>query len=96
MVHRSSLYYVGIMALFLAFAVSACSSQQGTPNKNQQKGDGAGGRGGGRPVSVQTATVQRIPVQRSVDLSGNLMSPDQARISSEVAGVVRDVLIEIG
>jgi RND family efflux transporter MFP subunit len=29
-------------------------------------------------------------------LSGTLISPDQARVSSEVAGIVRDVLIEIG
>src|SRR5262249_19038121 len=33
---------------------------------------------------------------RSVELSGTLISPDQARVSSEVAGVVRDVLVEIG
>ncbi|PYS37759.1 MAG: hypothetical protein DMG14_20095, partial [Acidobacteria bacterium] len=66
-------------------------------------GGGRGGRGsrgerggGGQPVSVRTAPVQRISVQRSVDLSGTLVSPDQARVSSEVAGVVRDVLIEIG
>jgi RND family efflux transporter MFP subunit len=40
--------------------------------------------------------VQRISIQRSVELSGTLVSPDQARVSSEVAGIVRDVLVEIG
>jgi hypothetical protein len=29
-------------------------------------------------------------------LSGTLVSPDQARVSSEVAGKVIDVLVEIG
>ena len=31
-----------------------------------------------------------------VDLAGTLMSPDQARVSAEAAGVVRAVLVEIG
>jgi RND family efflux transporter MFP subunit len=31
-----------------------------------------------------------------VELSGTLISPDQSRVSSEVAGIVRDVLVEIG
>ena len=37
-----------------------------------------------------------MSIQRTADLSGTLISPDQARVSSEVAGVVRDVLFEIG
>ena len=32
-----------------------------------------------------------MSVQREVDLSGTLLSPDQAKISSEVAGIVREV-----
>src|SRR6186713_407742 len=63
-------------------------------------GTGAGGggrRGGGGPsVSVRTTTVQRMAVQRQVDLAGTLMSPDQARVSSEASGIVRSVLIDIG
>ena len=47
-------------------------------------------------MNVQTAPIQRISIQRSVDLSGTLTSPDQAHVSSEVAGIVRDVLFEIG
>ncbi len=57
-----------------------------------------GKKGGNRPaaVQVQTTPVQRMSVQRQVDLSGTLMSPDQAKVSSEVAGVVRQVLVELG
>ena len=52
--------------------------------------------GGGAAVSVRSTTVQRMAVQRQVDLAGTLMSPDQARVSSEASGIVRSVLIEIG
>ena len=31
-----------------------------------------------------------------MDLAGSLISPDQAKVSSEVAGVVRKVLVELG
>ncbi len=37
-----------------------------------------------------------MAVQRQVDLAGTLMSPDEAKVSAEVAGVVREVLVEIG
>ena len=58
---------------------------------------GAGGRGGrGGTVTVKTTTPQRITVQRKVELAGNLLSPDEAKVSSEAAGVVREVLVEIG
>ena len=95
MVQRSSLYIVGTVAL-LSFAMSACTQQSASKG---QKGGGGGGRGrggGGQVVNVQTAAIQRISIQRSVDLSGTLISPDQAHVSSEVAGIVRDVLFEIG
>jgi len=83
--------------VLLIVSLAACS-QQGTSNKN---GGGRGGRGqraggGGQPIDVRTASIQRISIQRSVELSGTLVSPDQARVSSEVAGIVRDVLVEIG
>jgi RND family efflux transporter MFP subunit len=98
MVHRSSLYYCGLAAL-ISLSLLGCSGQ-GAASKNAggagRGGRGRGGGGGGAPVSVQTAPVQRISVQRSVELSGTLISPDQARVSSEVAGIVRDVLVEIG
>jgi len=97
MAYRAWFYCVGIT--LLAFALSGCS-QEGGSTKNGQKGFGqrggaAGGRGG-QVVNAKTTTVQRMSIQRTADLSGTLVSPDQARVSSEVAGIVRDVLIEIG
>ena len=61
-------------------------------------GTGRGGRGGGggAAVATQTTHVQRMSVQREVDLSGTLLSPDQAKISSEVAGIVREVPVQLG
>lgn len=59
----------------------------------------AGGRRPGGPgavVPIRTTTTQNIAVQRQVELAGNLLSPDQAKVSSEAAGVVRQVLVEIG
>jgi multidrug efflux pump subunit AcrA (membrane-fusion protein) len=37
-----------------------------------------------------------MSVQRQIDLAGTLLSPDQARVSAEAAGVVRKVYVEIG
>ncbi len=93
MVHRSSLYYLTTVAL-LSVAMTACTQQ--SASKGQKGGGGRGRGGGGQVVNVQTAAIQRISIQRSVDLSGTLTSPDQAHVSSEVAGIVRDVLFEIG
>ncbi len=62
-------------------------------------GAGKAGRGGSQAVStvpVQTTRVQRISIQRTVDLAGSLVSLDQAKVSSEVAGVVQQVLVELG
>jgi len=53
-------------------------------------------RGGGAAVAIQTTGTKRITVQRQVDLAGTLLSPDQAKVSAEAAGVVRSVLVEIG
>jgi len=55
-----------------------------------------GRRGEGAVVGVRTTSTQRLAIQRQVDLAGTLMSPDQARVSSEAAGIVRQVLVEIG
>jgi HlyD family secretion protein len=99
MAHRS-LRHIGIF-LLVGFTVFGCSQngQQGAAGGGGR--GGRGGRGGGNPipagtVSVETTKPQRIAVDRSVDLSGTLVSPDQAHVSSEVAGKVMDVLIEIG
>jgi membrane fusion protein (multidrug efflux system) len=92
------------LVAFLVFAVSfaaACGSGNGTTKagplgKGAAKGGRGGGPGAGGPVLVQTTTVHRIAIQRDVDLAGSLISPDQAKVSSEVAGVVQHVLVELG
>ncbi len=64
-----------------------------------KKAGGPAGKGGGARqdrVSVRTVKVQRMAVQRQVEISGTLLSPDQAKVSSEVAGVVREVPMQIG
>jgi membrane fusion protein, multidrug efflux system len=77
----------------LALAAAGCEKTSG-----QAAGGGRGGRGGrgGPAVATETASVERMSVQREVDLSGTLLSPDQARVSSEVAGIVRDVPVQLG
>ena len=78
----------------LAVAASACDQTSGQTSAG---GGGRGGRGGrGQAVGIETITVQRMAVQREVDLSGTLLSPDQARISSEVAGIIREVSVQLG
>jgi len=88
-----SIRFVIIVAAGMAAA--ACENTSG-----QAAGPGGGGRGGrggrGGAVATQTTTVQRMSVQREVDLSGTLMSPEQAKISSEVAGIVREVRMQLG
>src|SRR5437899_4446910 len=90
---RVHMRFVVLIALS-AVAASACQQTSGQTNP------GAGGRGGrggrGQAVGIETTTVQRMSVQREVDLSGTLLSPDQARISSEVAGIIREVPVQLG
>lgn len=58
---------------------------------------GAQGRGrGGTPIEIETAPVGRMAVERRADLSGTLISLDQAKVSSEVAGIVREVPVQLG
>ena len=84
-----------LMVIGLAALVAACEK---TAGQAPGQAGGRGGRGGrtGQAVSTQAAPVQRMSVQREVDLSGTLTSPDQARISSEVAGIVVDVRVQLG
>ncbi len=49
-----------------------------------------------QPFDVESAPLQHISIERRVDLSGTLVSPDQARVSSEVAGIIRDVRVQLG
>ena len=83
------------MILAAGIAATACESTSG------QAAGSTGGRSGrgserGNAVATQTASVQRMSVQREVDLSGTLLSPEQAKISSEVAGIVREVRMQLG
>jgi len=85
---------VALALAWVGAATAACNTTAGQT-------DGAGGRGGGRggagqAVHVDTAALQRITVERRVDLSGTLVSPDQARVSSEVAGVIKEVPVQLG
>ncbi|HEY6947862.1 MAG TPA: efflux RND transporter periplasmic adaptor subunit, partial [Gemmatimonadales bacterium] len=86
------------MALSVAAALAGCGRSVGPGGAGGAGGPGGPGgrRGGGAAVEVRTTTVQRMSIQRSVDLAGTLMSPDQARVSAEAPGVVRQVLVEIG
>ena len=93
MLQRPSANFAGIASVVLLF-IWGCS-QQGGSGKDL-KGFGQRGASRGQVVNAKTTTVQRISIQRKADLSGTLISPDQARVSSEVAGIVRDVLVEIG
>jgi RND family efflux transporter MFP subunit len=89
-----------LLILVAGLAAIGCGSAGNGSTKGGVAGQGGGkmGRGGGPAavVPVQTTTIQRIAIQREVDLAGSLVSPDQAKVSSEVAGVVRQVLIELG
>jgi multidrug efflux pump subunit AcrA (membrane-fusion protein) len=82
-----------------ALAVCLILCSLGCKGSLSGNGSGAPGRGrgrGGAPVNIETTTVQKISVQRTVDLSGTLISLDQAKVSSEVAGVVAQVPVELG
>jgi membrane fusion protein, multidrug efflux system len=77
---------------------SACNTTAEQTDAAGGRGGGRGGRGGGGgpAVHVETAPLQHISVERRVDLSGTLVSPDQARVSSEVAGIIREVRVQLG
>jgi RND family efflux transporter MFP subunit len=85
-----------VIVLGLAVLASACEKTSGQAAGAGGGRGGRGGRGSGPAVQTVTAPVSRMSVQREVDLSGTLLSPEQARISSEVAGIVRDVRVQLG
>jgi RND family efflux transporter MFP subunit len=102
-IDRSFCRSVAVLAWFIAVAAfAACSGSSsgagaagGAPAAGGARGGGRGGRGG-PTVDVRATTVQRMNIQRMVDLAGTLLSPDEAKVSAEAAGVVRAVLVEIG
>jgi RND family efflux transporter MFP subunit len=82
------LIWLVIAALaMLAPVLTACGSGDSQP-RPAAKGPNA--------VRIEVTSVKRITVQRQVELAGTLVSPDQARVSSEVGGIVREVLVELG
>jgi multidrug efflux pump subunit AcrA (membrane-fusion protein) len=95
-------WYLAATLVLTALIGAGCGSGGANSKSDPPIGLGAGkgGRGGGTgmasEVVVQTTNVQRISIQRQVDLAGSLISPDQAKVSSEVAGVIRQVLVELG
>ncbi len=85
-----------VIIVALSIAAAACQQTSGeTAPPGGGRGVARGGRGG-QAVSTQTTQVQQMSVQREVDLSGTLLSPDQAKVSSEVAGIIREVPIQLG
>jgi membrane fusion protein (multidrug efflux system) len=84
---------VHVLILGASLAIAGCnaSGQAAGPGG----GRGRGGRGGAA-VPIETATISRISIERHADLSGTLVSPDQAKVSSEVAGIVREVPVQLG
>jgi membrane fusion protein, multidrug efflux system len=87
-------YRCFIVVVAFSLAAAACEKTNGQAPGGATGRSGRGGRG--QTVATQTTHVQRMSVQREVELSGTLMSPDMAKISSEVAGVVREVRVQLG
>jgi RND family efflux transporter MFP subunit len=88
--------------LCAVMAVSSCggnSSPQATSAAGQtsQRGQNGRGRGSGSPgIEVRSTGIQRISIQRQIELSGNLASIDQVKVSAEVAGTVISANIDLG
>jgi RND family efflux transporter MFP subunit len=77
---------IGIISL-LAFAVAGCNSSE-SQTKQAQKGPQA--------VRIEVTKLDRISIQRQVELAGTMISPDQAKVSSEVAGRIKRLMVELG
>lgn len=86
--NQSLTWCMAAMIVTLLLAAAGCSQEQQPQKGRQTKGVSA--------IRVQTTTVQRMSVQREVDLAGTLASPDLAKVSSEAPGIVREVLVELG
>ena len=78
------------IAVILAPLALACTACGGGESQARQAAKGP------TAVRIEVTSVQHITVQRQVELSGTLISPDLAKVSSEVAGRVQEMLIEMG
>ncbi|HEX7795409.1 MAG TPA: efflux RND transporter periplasmic adaptor subunit [Vicinamibacterales bacterium] len=82
---------VHLLVVGVSLAIAGCNSGQAAG-----PGNGRGRGRGGPAVQIETATISRMSIERHADLSGTLVSPDQAKVSSEVAGIVREVPVQLG
>ena len=87
-----------VIILFLTIVTASGCGGSGTPASKEGPPGRATGRGGpaGSAVPVETVSLERVSIQRNVDITGSLESTDQANVSSEVAGVVQQVLVQLG
>lgn len=96
------IFLVALCAILLNLQACSGSGQadqgQGAGARGQRGNGGRGGagRGSDQEITVKTTPVLRISVQRSVDLAGSLVSPDQVRVSSEVGGFIASVNADLG
>jgi len=67
--------------------VASCSGAAGQARRDA---------GRASAIAVSTAPVQHISIQRTVDLAGTVISPDEAKVSAEAAGVVQSVTVRLG
>ena len=81
---------------FVVFGASLLIAGCNTSGQAAGPGNGRGRGRGGAAVQIETATIARLSIERHADLSGTLVSPDQAKVSSEVAGIVREVPVQLG
>lgn len=81
-----------LLLCVVAASLTACGSSGQAAGANNGRGRGRGGA----PVQVETARVSQMSIERQADVSGTLVSLDQARVSSEVAGIVREVPVQLG
>ncbi len=79
--------YRWLAGLSLFVVITGCSGASGQARRDA---------GRSSAVAISTASVQHISIQRTVDLAGTLISPDQAKVSAEAAGVVQSVTVRLG
>jgi membrane fusion protein (multidrug efflux system) len=78
-------WFAGVLLSLFVFTGCTGAAGQGRRDANRSPA-----------IAVSTAPVQHISIQRTVDLAGTLISPDQAKVSAEAAGVVQSVSVSLG
>jgi HlyD family secretion protein len=85
--YQSLIWQLAALLALTGFSMTGCN-RSGPQTKQAPKGPPA--------VRIEVTSLQRVSFQRQVELAGTLISPDQAKVSSEVAGRVQEVLVELG